>query len=158
MLVGCGSSFDKGLLPLDLHSLIYYPYFTSGSVYVLFTFVLLFFFTFLPDIYFKIKNQLTSSATLCDAVLASEAATFSTPFTALGLVPEGCSSVHFPHLMGHDKARKMLNDGWKPTSYQALDIGLITKVIPNSKCTNENQDDYSKTLVTAAIHLAQVVT
>ena len=36
-----------------------------------------------------------TSATLCDGILASEKATFNVPFAALGITPEGCSSVHF---------------------------------------------------------------
>ena len=36
-----------------------------------------------------------TSATLCDAIVASEKATFNVPFAALGITPEGCSSVHF---------------------------------------------------------------
>ena len=37
----------------------------------------------------------TTSAALCDTILASDKATFSTPFKQLGVNPEGCSSVHF---------------------------------------------------------------
>ena len=36
-----------------------------------------------------------TSATLCDAIIASEKATFNVPFAALAIPPEGCSSVHF---------------------------------------------------------------
>lgn len=54
-----------------------------------------------------------TTATLCDAIVASDRATFNTPFHALGLVPEGCSSVHFAHLMGEEAANRMLGaEGW----------------------------------------------
>ena len=56
-----------------------------------------------------------TTATLCDAILASEKATFSTPFAALGIPPEGCSSVLFERIMGKDFARKMLDEGYDNT-------------------------------------------
>lgn len=67
-----------------------------------------------------------TSATLCDGIIAAESATFSTPFAALGITPEGCSSVHFARLMGKDNAKRMLGfEGWKPTAQEALDAGLV---------------------------------
>lgn len=67
-----------------------------------------------------------TSATLCDGIIASEKATFSTPFAALGVPPEGCSSVQFARLMGETNAERMLGkEGWKPTAREALEAGLI---------------------------------
>ena len=67
-----------------------------------------------------------TSATLCDGVIASENATFSTPFSALGIVPEGCSSVHFARIMGDANAQRMLGEeGWKPSANEAKEAGLI---------------------------------
>jgi peroxisomal 3,2-trans-enoyl-CoA isomerase len=67
-----------------------------------------------------------TSATLCDGIIASEKATFSTPFAALGVTPEGCSSVHFARLMGQANATRMLGEeGWKPTATEALEAGLV---------------------------------
>ena len=66
-----------------------------------------------------------TSATLCDGIVASENATFSTPFAKLGVPPEGCSSVQFAMLMGDKAADRMLgNEGWKPNAAEALDVGL----------------------------------
>ncbi len=79
-------------------------------------------------------GAVVTSATLCDAVLAAEEATFSTPFAALGIVPEGCSSVHFERIMGKENAERMLGkEGFKPTAKQAKKIGLITEVVPGDK-------------------------
>jgi len=79
-----------------------------------------------------------TSATLCDGIIASEKATFSTPFTALGVTPEGCSSVHFARLMGESNATRMLGrEGWKPTAEEALEAGLIQWTTPHDKLGQE---------------------
>ena len=81
-----------------------------------------------------------TSATLCDGILASERATFSTPFAALGVPPEGCSSVHFPRLLGAAAAARMLGaEGWKPTAAQALEVGLVQWVAPHESLLEEAQ-------------------
>ena len=72
-----------------------------------------------------------TSATLCDAILAVEDATFLTPFSKLGIPPEGCSSIHFERLMGAESAQRMLGpEGWKPTAAEAAAVGLIDAVVP----------------------------
>lgn len=81
-----------------------------------------------------------TSATLCDGIIASENATFSTPFAALGVTPEGCSSVHFARLMGPANAARMLGkEGWKPTAKEALEAGLIQWVVPHDKLAEQAQ-------------------
>lgn len=73
-----------------------------------------------------------TSARLCDAVVASERATFSTPFAALGVSPEGCSSMVFPRLMGAEAAERMLGQqGWKPTAEEAATVGFVDQVTPH---------------------------
>ena len=79
-----------------------------------------------------------TSATLCNGIIASEKATFSTPFVALGVTPEGCSSIHFARLMGEANAERMLgNEGWKPTAEEALEAGLIQWVVPHDRLLEE---------------------
>jgi len=79
-----------------------------------------------------------TSATLCDGIIASEKATFSTPFAALGIPPEGCSSVHFARIMGQANAGRMLGkEGWRPTGEEALEAGLIQWVAPHEKLGEE---------------------
>jgi enoyl-CoA hydratase/carnithine racemase len=81
-----------------------------------------------------------TSATLCDGILASEKATFSTPFAALGVTPEGCSSVHFARIMGETNAERMLGEeGWKPTAAEALEAGLIQWVVSHDQVLEEAQ-------------------
>jgi enoyl-CoA hydratase/carnithine racemase len=75
-----------------------------------------------------------TTATLCDGVIASEKATFSTPFARLGVTPEGCSSEYWPRLIGESAARRMLGEeGWKPTAAEAMRVGLVTEVVPHGE-------------------------
>ena len=81
-----------------------------------------------------------TSATLCDGIIASEKATFSTPFSALGVAAEGCSSVHFERLMGTANAERMLGpEGWKPTAAEALEVGLVEWNAPHDQLLVEAQ-------------------
>lgn len=70
-----------------------------------------------------------TSATLCNGILASEKATFSTPFHRLGVTPEGCSSVVFPKLIGGAAERMLGAEGWAPTGAEAVEIGLAMKCV-----------------------------
>lgn len=73
-----------------------------------------------------------TSATLCDAIIASDKATFSTPFARLGITPEGCSSIHFECVMGKTNANKMLGpEGWMPSAVEAKEAGLVSEVFPH---------------------------
>ena len=75
-----------------------------------------------------------TSATLANGIIASDTATFSTPFAVLGVTPEGCSSVHLPRLIGEENAARMLGrEGWKPDAEQAKKIGLIQEVVPTAE-------------------------
>ena len=92
-----------------------------------------------------------TSATLCDGIIASEKATFSTPFAALGVTPEGCSSVQFARLMGESSAGRMLGEeGWKPTAEEALEAGLIQWVAPHDKLGQKAQRTARKWIATNA--------
>ncbi|KAK7084841.1 Enoyl-CoA delta isomerase 2, mitochondrial [Halocaridina rubra] len=74
---------------------------------------------------------------LCDAVYASDRATFTTPFSKLGQSPEGCSSYLFPKLMGQSKACQFLMFNKTITAHEAQELGLVTKVIPDAMLQSE---------------------
>ncbi|MEZ8094143.1 enoyl-CoA hydratase/isomerase family protein [Photobacterium swingsii] len=79
-----------------------------------------------------------TSATLANSIVAADNATFSTPFSALGITPEGCSSYHFPRLLGEENCQRMLGkEGWKPTAEEALTAGLVQHVVPESQLMDE---------------------
>ena len=81
-----------------------------------------------------------TTATLCDGIIASEKATFSTPFAKLGVAREGCSSVLFERLMNHNNAERMLGDeGFTPTGTEAKEIGLAQWVVAHDALLKEAQ-------------------
>lgn len=85
-------------------------------------------------------GAVVTSATLCDGIVCSDKATFSTPFAALGVAAEGCSSVHFERIMGAGNARRMLGpEGFKPTGEQAAEIGLVDEVVPHDQLMDRAQ-------------------
>jgi enoyl-CoA hydratase/carnithine racemase len=65
----------------------------------------------------------------CDYVVASTAATFSTPFIHLGLVPEGASSLLAPRAMGHQRAFAMLVMGRSLSAEDARTAGFVNAVV-----------------------------
>lgn len=70
-----------------------------------------------------------TSASLCDLILASDKATFHTPFRALGITPEGCSSFNFPRLLGETGAKVMLEEGRRIDAKEARELGLVSEVV-----------------------------
>lgn len=81
-----------------------------------------------------------TSATLSDAIVASDKATFSTPFAKLGVTPEGCSSVHFERIMGKKNAdRMLLKEGWRPTGVEAKEAGFVHQVFPHDQLMTSAQ-------------------
>ncbi len=65
----------------------------------------------------------------CDHVVAASDAVLSTPFVALGLVPEAASSLIAPRLLGHARAFELLVMGHPLDAEAARDAGLVNKVV-----------------------------
>jgi enoyl-CoA hydratase/carnithine racemase len=64
----------------------------------------------------------------CDYVIASKAASFSTPFVSLGLVPEGASSLLVPRALGHQRAFALLVMGRSLDGEAAHQAGFVNQV------------------------------
>lgn len=73
----------------------------------------------------------------CDYVVASTAASFSTPFIHLGLVPEGASSLLVPMAMGHQRAFSLLVMGQKMTAEEAKQAGFVNAVVAPGHAEDE---------------------
>src|SRR5262249_9792717 len=65
----------------------------------------------------------------CDYVVAAAGATFATPFTKLGLIPEAASSLLGPMRMGHARAFALLVMGRSMSAEEAMAAGLINAVV-----------------------------
>lgn len=78
-------------------------------------------------------------AATCDLVLASEEARFATPGVKIGLF---CSTpmVALSRAVGQKKAMEMLLTGEFVSAGEALDIGLVNKVVPAEELEKEARD------------------
>ncbi len=74
----------------------------------------------------------TTSLALYDLVYAVPDAYFFTPFMKWGFCAEGCSSVTFVKIMGHQKAAALLLAGERMSADELYQAGLITKIIPSA--------------------------
>jgi len=68
----------------------------------------------------------------CDIAYAAESANFRAPFTALGLVPEAGSSLLLPLSVGNSMANEILLAGRILTAQEALDCGLVSRLVPDA--------------------------
>jgi len=66
----------------------------------------------------------------CDLVYAGDNAAFSMPFVNLGLCPEGGSALLLPQLVGHQRAAEKLLLGEPFYAEEALEMGLVNRVLP----------------------------
>jgi enoyl-CoA hydratase/carnithine racemase len=73
----------------------------------------------------------------CDYAVAAADARFSTPFVALGLVPEAASSLIAPRLMGHRGAFELLVMGKPLSGEDAKACGLVNQVAPAAEVETE---------------------
>lgn len=66
----------------------------------------------------------------CDLVYAGDNAAFSMPFVNLGVCPEAASSLLAPQRMGYGRAAEALLLGEPFMAEAALEMGLISRIVP----------------------------
>ena len=71
--------------------------------------------------------------THCDFVYAGETAQFQMPFINLALVPEFGTSYSLPARIGYLRAAELLQLGQRFEAKRALELGLVTEVVPDNQ-------------------------
>jgi cyclohexa-1,5-dienecarbonyl-CoA hydratase len=71
-------------------------------------------------------------ATCCDFVLASEDSSFATPEIQVGCYPP-VALARFASLVGYHRAAEMILTGRRFSAREALDMGLISRVLPGDE-------------------------
>jgi enoyl-CoA hydratase/carnithine racemase len=74
-----------------------------------------------------------------DLVVAAQGTQLSMPFVALGLVPEAGSSLLLPRLVGCQRAAELLLLGKPLDAERALELGLVNRVVEQSRLGAEVQ-------------------
>lgn len=73
-----------------------------------------------------------SAALVSDLIVAAESAAFLLPFTRLGLMTDGGSSLSVPASIGRARAMRMALLAEPMPAAEALEVGLITHVVPDA--------------------------
>ena len=71
-----------------------------------------------------------SLALACDVIIATEEAYFSQIFVNIGLMPDAGSTFFLPRLVGSLKAFELCSTGRRVYGPEALNIGLVSRVVP----------------------------
>lgn len=80
-----------------------------------------------------------SLALACDIRIAAESASFIEAFVNVGLVPDSGSTFFLPRLIGISQALEMAITGRKVKSDEAVQIGLVNRVVPDAELDAETQ-------------------
>jgi len=72
-----------------------------------------------------------------DLTLAAESAKFTMAYTAAGLSPDGGSTFNLPRLIGVQRTRELMLTNRVLSAAEALEWGLITRVVPDADLAKE---------------------
>jgi 2-(1,2-epoxy-1,2-dihydrophenyl)acetyl-CoA isomerase len=89
-------------------------------------------------------------ALACDIVLASEKASFIQAFSKIGLIPDSGGTFFLPRLIGFQRASALAMTGDKVSAEEALQMGLVYKVI--------SEESFETSVQQLAEQLAQMPT
>ena len=80
-----------------------------------------------------------SIALCCDIIIAKEGAVFVQAFSKIGLVPDSGATFFLPRLIGFQKASALMMNADPITATEAERLGMIYKVVEESKFEDEIQ-------------------
>lgn len=91
----------------------------------------------LPPVIVALKGYVLGGgvelACACDIRIASDDCVFSQPEINIGVIPGWGGTQRLVRVIGLGKAREMIYTGLSVDAYQALDIGLVNKVVPREE-------------------------
>lgn len=76
-------------------------------------------------------------AMACDYRVASQGIKLSAAYVKMALIPDGGGTYFLPRLVGYGRAMDMITRGTVVTAEEGLAIGLVTRVVPQEKLTEE---------------------
>lgn len=80
-----------------------------------------------------------SLAACCDLAIAADNAVFTSAYTQIGLSPDGSATYFLPRLIGHRRAMELFLTNRTLTAQEALDWGLINRVVPQAELAQETE-------------------
>ncbi len=78
-------------------------------------------------------------ALACDIVVATNSAHFIQAFSKIGLIPDSGGTFILPRLVGFQKASALMMLGDKVSASEALGMGMLYKVFPDDRFTQESR-------------------
>ncbi len=74
-----------------------------------------------------------SLAIIGDLVIAAQSANFTMAYTAIGLSPDGAATYTLPRIVGMRRAQELILLNRRLGAEEALQWGLVTKVVPDDQ-------------------------
>jgi enoyl-CoA hydratase len=96
---------------------------------------------------------------ICDFRIASEKASFGLPEITLGIIPGSGGTVELPYIVGLAKAKEMVMLGKLYNAKEALEMGLVNKIVPPERVMEEAKA-FAKELISkpqAALKAAKLI-